>query len=120
MQKGLGIAALVIAILAIFIPFAGTWLTVVAGGMAAFALGPGFGLGVASVIINIIHILFFSPLLWVTSAVGTIGAVAAGSESAGGQFAMVPWVLIAIQAGAGYWLYASNKKYTADIAAKVQ
>jgi len=117
MQKGLGIAALVIAILAIFIPFAGTWMTIVAGGMAAFAFGPGFGIGVASIIINIVHILFFSPLLWLTSAAGAIGAAAAGSESGGGQIAMMPWVLIAIQAGAGYWLYASNKKHTAEQAA---
>ena len=41
MQKGLGIAALIIAIIAIFIPLAGTWITILAGLLTAFAAGPG-------------------------------------------------------------------------------
>lgn len=58
MQKGLGIAALVIAIIAMFTPFLGTWLTILAGLLAAFAYGPGIGLAIASIILNIVHIFF--------------------------------------------------------------
>jgi hypothetical protein len=62
MEKGLGIAALVVAIIAMFIPFVGTWLTILVAILAAFAAGEGFGLGIAAIIINVIHIFFFSPI----------------------------------------------------------
>lgn len=122
MQKGLGIAALVIAIIAMFIPFLGTWLTVLVGLLAAFAYGPGLGLGIASIAINITHIFFFSPLLWV-SQVAAIGATAGMTEimkhnSNSGinvlpppsEPVFLPWILIAAQIGAGILLYVLHKK----------
>lgn len=121
MQKGLGIAALIIAIIAMFIPFLGTWLTVLAGLLAAFAYGQGLGLGVASIAINITHIFFFSPLLWV-SQVAAMGAAAGVTEimkhssNSGinvpppGEPVFLPWILIAAQIGAGILLYVLHKK----------
>jgi hypothetical protein len=113
MQKGLGIAALVVAIIAIFIPFLGTWLTVLVAGLAIFAAGPGFGLAAASLVINVVHILFLSPLLWATSGLEMLADVAAnssGQEAPGAGFRLLPWILIGIQVAAFALLLKANKK----------
>ena len=107
MQKGLGIAALVIAIIAIFIPFAGTWMTILAGLLAAFAVGSGFGMGIAAIIINAVHILFLSPLLWATQ-----GMASAGAAHAGDDIVFLPWILLAVQAIALVVLIMFNMKST--------
>ena len=107
MQKGLGIAALVLGILAIFTPFVGTWLTIVVAVMAAFAYGPGLALGVAAIVVNVIHIFFFSPLLWATQAV-----MSAGEAAGAGDTPFLPWILVAIQAGAAVVLFMLHKKST--------
>ena len=116
MQKGLGIAALVIAIISMFVPFVGTWLTVLAGLLAAFAYGPGIGLAIASIVINVVHIFFFSPLLWVTQGMAEAGAVM-GEELSKSQgkavdidFVFLPWILVAAQIGAGVLLYVLHSK----------
>jgi len=105
MQKGLGIAALVVAIIAIFVPFAGTWLTILAGALAAFAAGMGFSLGIAAIIINVIHIMFFSPLLWATQGLAEIGAANTGED-----VVFLPWILIVAQIIALVVLIMFNKK----------
>ena len=66
MQKGLGITALIIAIMSVIIPFYGPFLTVLSGILAAFSYGKGFALGIASLVLNIINIFFMSPSLWMT------------------------------------------------------
>jgi hypothetical protein len=106
MQKGFGIAALVIAIIAMFVPFIGTWLTIFVGLMAAFACGPGIGLAVASIIINVVHIFFFSPLLWATQ-----GLAEAGAASTGEDIIFLPWLLVLVQVGAGILLFNLHGKY---------
>ncbi|MBK1646484.1 hypothetical protein CKO25_17900 [Thiocapsa imhoffii] len=93
MQKGFGITALVIAILAIFTPFIGTWLTILVALMAVAAYGPGTSLGIASLLINIVHIMLFSPLLWATQGVAVLGAEASGTE-----VVFLPWLLLGVQA----------------------
>lgn len=110
MQKGLGIAALVVAIIAMFVPFLGTWLTLVAGLLAAFAYGPGIGLGIASIILNVVHIFLFSPLLWVSQGVAEIGAAHAGEK-----IVFLPWILVAAQIGAGVLLYMMHSKQKSSI-----
>ncbi len=64
MEKGLGIGSLVLAILAIFIPVIGIWLTIISATLAVFAVGTGFGLGIGAIIVNFINLLFLSPLVW--------------------------------------------------------
>ena len=105
MQKGLGIAALVIAILAIFIPFAGTWITILVALLAAFAAGEGFGLGISAIIIDVIHIFLFSPLLWVTQ-----GLASAGAASQGQGVVFLPWILVGVQVIAFIVLILFNSK----------
>ena len=68
MQKGLGIAALVLSIFAVLIPIAGPWLTILVAAMAAFAYGPGLGMAIAAIIINVVHLIFLSPQVWVAVA----------------------------------------------------
>lgn len=105
MEKGLGIAALVVAIIAMFIPFIGTWLTILVAILAAFAAGEGFGLGIAAIIINVIHIFFFSPLLWATQ-----GAVSLGAALEGDKVVFMPWILVGIQVVAVTVLVKINNK----------
>ena len=105
MEKGLGIAALVVAIIAMFIPFVGTWLTILVAILAAFAAGEGFGLGIAAIIINGIHIFFFSPLLWATQGVASLGAASQGEE-----VVFMPWILVGIQVVALTVLVKMNNK----------
>ena len=106
MQKGFGIAALVIAILAMFTPFIGTWLTIVVAVLAVAAYGPGTGLGIASLLINVAHIMFFSPLLWATQ-----GAVVLGAEASGEEVLFMPWVLIGVQVVAFAALLLFNRLF---------
>jgi uncharacterized membrane protein len=106
MQKGLGIAALVIAIISIFVPFIGTWLTLVAGLLAVFAFGPGLAFGIAAIVINVVHILFFSPLLWATQ-----GAMSVGAAAEGANVVFLPWILILIQGGALVGLFVLHKSF---------
>lgn len=115
MQKGLGIAALVIAIIAMFVPFLGTWLTVLVAAMAIFAAGPGFGLGIASLVLNVVHIFLFSPLLWATSGLESVAsgiAASQGQPDAGATFRILPWILVLIQVSAFVLLIRANKKFS--------
>ena len=105
MGKGLGITALVLAILAMFIPFLGTWLTILVAIIAAFAVDEGFGLGIAAIVIDCIHIFFFSPLLWATQGLATMDAASQGTE-----VVFVPWLLIAVQVAAMAILITFNNK----------
>lgn len=104
MQKSLGIAALVIAIISIFIPLLGPWLTIVAGALAAFAFGQGFALGLSAIIINLINIFVLSPTVWLA-----MGASALAAEQ-GKSIMSVGTVLFVAQAIALATLIISNKK----------
>jgi hypothetical protein len=122
MQKSLGIAALAISIIAIFIPFLGTWLTIPVAGLAAFAYGPGRAMGIAGIVINVFHIFFLSPLLWATGGLAAVADQAAkqtgsGSAEGAGAFMAMPWILVAIQIAALVFLIRSNKKRSAPAAA---
>lgn len=68
-QKGLGIAALVMAVIAVFIPIAGPWLTIVAAALAAFAYGAGLAMAIASIVLNFVNLIFMSPSFWVGTGV---------------------------------------------------
>ena len=69
MQQGLGIAALAMAIIAVFIPVVGPWLTIVVTALAAFPYGPGFAMAIASIVFNFINLIFMSPSFWVGTVV---------------------------------------------------
>jgi len=64
MEKGLGIAALALAIMCVFIPVYGPWVTIIAALIAMFAIGPGFGMAIGAIVINLVNLLFLSPTTW--------------------------------------------------------
>ena len=106
-MKGFGIAALVISIIAIFIPIVGAFLAGLAGLLAFMSAGAGTSFGLASVLINIINIIFLSPTL-------IIGAAHQSNTSGGTElsnwFAVLLLVqIIAICIFIGKW-YLSRKQ----------
>ncbi len=62
-MKAFGISALVLSVVAIFIPLAGWLLAGLAGFLAMLSAGRNLALGLSAVIINIVNILFLSPSL---------------------------------------------------------
>lgn len=63
----IGIIALILAVLFIFVPLFGPILTVIPAFLAVFAFGPGISYGIIAICINIGNILFFSPTLWLAA-----------------------------------------------------
>ena len=106
-MKAFGISALVIAIVAIFIPILGAFLAGLAGFLAFFSAGKGTSLGFSAVIINIVNICFMSPSL----------IIAAGHQSAttnDTQFTAIFGFLLLIQIVAiiifiGKWAFSKRK-----------
>ena len=92
MQKGFGFAALIIAFIAIFIPLAGPWMTILAAGLAVFAYGQGLPFGIATIILDVVNIIFLSPSLWVTQAILSIGAAETHQHAP-----VLPYVLLGAQ-----------------------
>ncbi len=109
MQKSLGIAALVVAIVAIFVPVLGPWLTVVVGALAAFAYGPGFALGLSAIIINVINIFVLSPTVWLAMGANALAA------SHGKSILSVGTFLFSAQLIALIILIIANNKKPAEI-----
>ena len=104
MQKSFGISALVIAIVCIFIPIVGPWLTILAAALAAFACGPGFSLGLAAIIINLFNIFVISPSVWITIAANE------AAKAQGRSFASIGTILFAAQAIAAILLIAGSSR----------
>jgi hypothetical protein len=113
MQKSFGIASLVIAIVSIFIPLIGPWLTIIAGALAAFAYGEGFVLGLSSIIINLINILFMSPSVWIVGGLASFGAALEGKS-----LMSLGTILLAVQIIALAALIVFNKTQKAQSLAK--
>ena len=111
-MKAFGIAALVISIIAIFVPLLGALLAGVAGVLAIFAAGQGTTLGLAAVLINLVNIVFLSPTL-------VIPAVQQSQMQVEGGFSVVLWGLLLVQGVAicvfvgKWWVAKSNKAITA-------
>lgn len=108
MQKGFGITALVIAILSIFIPVAGPWLTIVAGALGAFAYSLGFPLGLSAIIINLINIFFLSPTIWLV--MGVNAAAEANGHHSLVSVGTILFIVQAIALGVLVTLHGKGKK----------
>ena len=82
-MKALGITAMIFAIVAIFVPVAGPYLTLVCALLAAFAGGLGLTYGAVAIMVNIINLLFLSPSLLLTAGLtaGMAETEAAGTGS---------------------------------------
>jgi phosphoglycerol transferase MdoB-like AlkP superfamily enzyme len=85
-MKALGITAMIFAIVAIFVPIAGPYLTLICALLAAFSAGPGLTFGAVAILINTLNVAFLSPSLWLTAGLAGAGAEA---EQAGTGEAML-------------------------------
>ena len=86
MAKGLGISALGVAILGIFVPFVTiyiVWLSLALAAIAGFLGDKAFP--IAATLANLVNIVFLSPMTW---------AVLAGENIGGGSFVMVTTVIL--------------------------
>ncbi|MFA9204941.1 MAG: hypothetical protein ACEQSH_00635 [Bacteroidia bacterium] len=71
-MKAFGIAAFIIAVVAIFIPGGGPPLTMLSALLAAFAFRGGINWCVAAVTINVLNIVLLSPSLLGLAGLGSI------------------------------------------------
>ena len=98
--KVMGILAIVVAGIAIFIPVIGVYLTIASAILAAFA-GKSALLGYIAIGVNFISLFLFSPLLW----------VAASAENADeNSIAGLVWFLLGAQVLALVFLIWRNRK----------
>lgn len=69
-MQALGLAALLLSLVMIFLPVMGAYGTPLPGLMAAMAFGRGFTMGMAALLINLVNVLFLSPILWLSKNAG--------------------------------------------------
>ena len=98
-MKAMGISAMVIAIVMIFLPFGG-FGTAIASILAIFAWGEGKTFGAVAIIIGFINTLVLSPAVWMSE-----GGANLGGEMGAGTF----MVLLHIGSGIGLWLMDKKK-----------
>lgn len=67
-MKAMGITAMIVAVMSVFVPIVGVYLTIVSALIAAFAAGPGLTFAAVAILINLINLVFMSPSLWITLA----------------------------------------------------
>ena len=79
-MKALGIIAMIFAIIAIFIPVAGPYLTIVCALLAAFSAGPGITFGAVAIGVNILNVVFLSPSLWLMAGMSEADKAGSGSD----------------------------------------
>jgi hypothetical protein len=79
-MKAMGIIAMIFAIISIFIPIIGPFLTIVCALIAAFSAGPGITYGAVAIGINILNVLFLSPSLWLMAGSAEVENAGRGSE----------------------------------------
>ena len=79
-MKALGIIAMIFAIVAIFVPLVGPYLTIVCALLAAFAAGPGLTFGSVAIGVNILNVAFLSPSLWIMAGAAEADAQGSGSD----------------------------------------
>lgn len=99
-MKALGIIAMILAIIAIFIPFLGPYLTVVCALIAAFSAGPGLTFGTVAIGLNLLNLTILSPTIWMMASEGVRG------------FQLLAIALVGIQVIAGIVLSIVHSKWS--------
>ncbi len=79
-MKAIGIIAMIFAVISIFIPVIGPYLTIVCAILAAFAAGPGITFGAVAIGVNILNVAFLSPSLWITAGASEVEHAGSGSD----------------------------------------
>lgn len=84
-MKALGITAMIFAIISIFVPFVGPYLTIVGALLAAFSAGPGITFGTVAILVNLLNVIFLSPSLWLTAGMAEADQVGSGDAVLAGM-----------------------------------
>ena len=92
-MKALGLSALIIAIIAVFVPVFGPYLTVLSAFLAAFAAGPGRKFATLGLTLNAVNVIVLSPSVWLgaglaesyVAGVGALTLITIGVELLGAQ-----------------------------------
>jgi len=79
-MKALGIIAMIFAIVAIFVPVLGPYLTIVCALLAAFAGGAGLTYGAVAIGVNILNVALLSPSLWIMAGAAEAETQGSGSD----------------------------------------
>ena len=79
-MKALGIIAMILAIVSIFVPVMGPYLTVISASLAAFSAGPGLTFGAVAIGVNILNVLFLSPSLWLAAGLSEAEQTGSGDD----------------------------------------
>jgi hypothetical protein len=79
-MKALGIIAMIFAIVSIFVPVIGPYLTIVCALLAAFAGGAGLTYGAVAIGVNILNVAFLSPSLWILAGAAEAETQGSGSN----------------------------------------
>jgi hypothetical protein len=79
-MKALGIIAMIFAIVAIFVPVVGPYLTILCALLAAFAAGPGLTFGAVAIGVNILNVTLLSPSLWIMASASEAENAGSGSD----------------------------------------
>lgn len=79
-MKALGITAMIFAIVSIFVPVVGPYLTIVCALLASFSAGPGITFGAVAIGVNILNVSFLSPSLWLMAGVAESETQGSGSN----------------------------------------
>ena len=84
-MKALGIIAMILAIVSIFVPVVGPYLTLICALMAAFAAGEGLTFGIVAIVLNLINVTLLSPSLMVVAGAAEIDSAGTGSQLLAGM-----------------------------------
>lgn len=97
-MKAMGISAMIIAIIMIFLPFGG-FVTALASILAIFAWGEGRTFGAVAIIIGLINTILLSPAVWMSEAGANLG----GEIGAG-------VIMVLLHIGCGIGLFIMDRK----------
>lgn len=84
-MKALGIVAMILAIVSIFVPVVGPYLTLICALLAAFAAGEGLTFAIVAIVLNILNVVLLSPSLMVVAGAAEIESVGLGSQLLAGM-----------------------------------
>ncbi|MBF0368105.1 MAG: hypothetical protein HQL52_01505 [Magnetococcales bacterium] len=101
-MKVLGVTALILAIILIFVPILGGYLVVIPALFAALAGGAGFTPGMVALLLNLVNLLFLSPVM----VMNVTGGIKAGDSLP----LLIFGGLILIQVVAGVILWSRKRK----------
>ena len=104
-MKALGITAMILAVISIFVPLVGPYLTILCALLAAFSAGPGITFGAVAILVNVINVSLLSPSLWIA------GIVEADKGSGDAFLFSMGVVFIAPQAIAGLIMILLHMKW---------